>query len=230
MNKKNKESLIGIIVFISYFIQSYLMDKILMLFGINYSLLDMFSKILYSLCYEAIFILIIIYIYRKELIPNFKKYIKNFKNYFKNYFKYWGMAFGMMLLSNILIVTLFPNSTATNQEIVNATFNQAPIYMIISAVIFAPILEELIFRFSIRKMFNSDKLFIIVSGLIFGSLHVIGSFETFQDLLYIIPYSIPGFVFAYTLVKSKNIFVPISLHFFHNGIMMFIQTILMFLL
>ena len=102
-----------------------------------------------------------------------------------------------------------------------------PIYTFISAVIIAPFLEELVFRKSFRDMFSNNLLFIILSGLTFGAFHVIGSFETLFDLIYIIPYSIPGFVFAYTLSKSKNIFVPIGLHFLHNGILMALQTFLM---
>ena len=33
--------------------------------------------------------------------------------------------------------------------------------------------------------------------------------ENLIDLLFIIPYSIPGFIFAYVYTKSKNIFIPI---------------------
>ena len=60
-------------------------------------------------------------------------------------------------------------------------------------------------------------------------MHVVSSFESFSDLIYIITYSIPGFVFAYTLVKSENIFVPISLHMFHNTLTVIMQIILLIL-
>ena len=191
----------------------------------------MFDKIVYSMVTELIYLLILFFIYRKEYIKNFKDYIKNFKNYMPKYMEYWALAFSLMLISNFIIITLFPNSVATNQVAVNNLLKEAPFYMIVSAVIFAPFLEETIFRFSFRKMFKNDLIFIILSGLVFGGLHVIGSFNNLIDLIdliYIIPYSIPGAVFAYTLVKSKNIFIPMSLHFFHNGIMIFIQTVLLF--
>ena len=68
-----------------------------------------------------------------------------------------------------------------------------------------------------------------MSGLVFGGLHVISSYTNLINLIYIIPYSIPGFIFAYTLVRSKNIFVPIGLHFFHNAIMMIVQIVLLFI-
>jgi len=131
-----------------------------------------------------------------------------------------------MIVSNLFIVTLFPDAMATNQENINSIMSFAPLYVIVSACVYAPFLEETIFRLSIRNFIKNDKLFIFVSGIIFGGLHVITSFENLIDLIYIIPYSIPGFVFAYTLVKSKNIFVPMSLHFFHNTFTILMQLIL----
>lgn len=226
--EKLKQSILGLCVVISYFIYSYYQTAPLSLLGINYYNLSMFDKIVYLMVTELIYLLILFFIYRKEYIKSFKDYIKNFKNYMPKYMEYWALAFSLMLISNFIIITLFPNSVATNQVAVNNLLKEAPFYMIVSAVIFAPFLEETIFRFSFRKIFKNDLIFIILSGLVFGGLHVIGSFNNLIDLIYIIPYSIPGAVFAYTLVKSKNIFIPMSLHFFHNGIMIFIQTVLLF--
>ena len=82
----------------------------------------------------------------------------------------------------------------------------------------------------------------LVSGISFGFVHILSSLLVivsnsieagnlvltgWTDLLYIIPYSIPGIIFAYTLVKSKNIFVPISLHMIHNGFLITIQLLTM---
>ena len=100
------------------------------------------------------------------------------------------------------------------------------ILTIILASIVAPILEELIFRLSLYKIFKKySYLFIFISGIVFGSMHVIGNISNIIDILYIIPYSIPGCIFAYTLVKSDNIFVPISLHFIHNTFSIIIQLL-----
>ena len=59
----------------------------------------------------------------------------------------------------------------------------------------------------------------------FGALHVVTSYTNTTDLLFIIPYSIPGCAFAYMLVKSDNICVPISMHMLHNTIMIIFQII-----
>lgn len=226
MNKNNKNVIIGILTFLSYFIYAYFQYIPLILMGIDYNGMSLIGKIIYLLLYELIYVLILIIIYNKKFTKDIKDYFKNFKNYVKKYFEYWALAFGLMILSNLFIVTVFPDAIATNQENINSIMEVAPFYVIISAVIFAPFLEETIFRLSIRNFIKNDKLFIFISGIIFGGLHVINSFESLIDLIYIIPYSIPGFVFAYTLVKSKNIFVPMSLHFFHNGFTILMQIIL----
>lgn len=136
------------------------------------------------------------------------------------------------MISSNLIVTLFTSSDiANNQEIIVESLKAHPLYTFIITVLIAPILEELVFRLSFRKIFmKTDILFIFFSGLIFGGMHVISTLSSLSDLLFIIPYSIPGFIFAYIYTKSKNIFVPISLHFIHNGIMMCLQILLFFVM
>ena len=74
---------------------------------------------------------------------------------------------------------------------------------------------------------SNNIIYILTSGLVFGSLHVIGSLKNLYELVYIIPYSIPGFIFAYVYIKSKNIMVPITLHFIHNGILMSLQIFIL---
>lgn len=229
-NYKLRDMFIGIGVLFLYLIASALPYDFISLFGINYNYLSLITRQIYLIFYEFILTFIIIYIYRKDFIPNFKDFIKNNVKYFKKYIKYWFIMLGLMIASN-LIVTMFTTTiTSENQQIIVDTLGKAPIYTFIVTVFVAPILEELVFRLSFRKIFkNTDILFIFFSGLFFGGMHVIGTLENLIDLLFIIPYSIPGFIFAYIYSKSKNICIPMSLHFIHNGIMMSLQILLLFL-
>ena len=129
----------------------------------------------------------------------------------------------MITSSIISMITKIDNST--NQEYVVKILENFPIYALLSTVIIAPLTEELIFRLNFRKIFKTDILFIIISGLVFGIMHLSVA-SSFLELIYIIPYSIPGFIFAYTLKKSNNIFVPIFLHLLHNGVMMILQILI----
>ena len=88
-------------------------------------------------------------------------------------------------------------------------------------------MEELVFRKSIKKIIPQKYLFILTSGLFFGSMHVIGQTEHLIEYLHIISYSIPGFVLATAYQKSNNIFVSTSIHFCHNTFLLIGQIILM---
>lgn len=230
IKKKNKDlrnMWIGVGVIMLYLIASSLPYDFLALFGINYNNLNFIVKQLYLLFYEISLTLIIVYIYRRDFIPNFKEFKKNISTYFNKYFKYWILLVGLMGLSNIIITNFTTTMTSENQQTIIELLGQAPIYTIIITMFVAPILEELVFRLTLRKIFaHTNILFIFFSGLLFGSMHVLGSLENLVDLLFIIPYSIPGFIFAYLYTKEKNIFLPISIHFLHNSVMLILQIIL----
>jgi len=83
-------------------------------------------------------------------------------------------------------------------------------------MIYAPLTEELIFRKSIRDVIKNKWLYIIISGLIFGGLHVVSSIDSLIDLIYLIPYCSLGFVFASLYIKTNNIYSTIVAHSFHN--------------
>jgi len=230
-NNDLKNALIGIGVILLYLIATAMPYDILRILGISYNNLNIVFKTIYLITYQVLLTTIIIYIYRKDVIPNFKDFIKNNIIYFKKYIKYWFIMLVLMITSNIIITTFTTTNISNNQETINETLKLAPIYTFIMTVLIAPILEELVFRLSIRKIFShTNILFILTSGLIFGSMHVLGTCENLIDLLFIIPYSIPGFIFAYIYTKSKNICIPMSLHFIHNGIMMSLQIIMLILI
>lgn len=229
-NNDLKNALMGCGVIFLYLIATAIPNELLSIFGIDYNNLNTIFKTIYLALYQILLTLLIIYIYRKDFIPNFKDFIKNNITYFKKYIKYWFIMLVLMITSNLIITMFTTTNISTNQETINETLKLAPIYTFIVSVFVAPILEELVFRLSIRKIFaHTNILFILVSGLIFGSMHVLGTCENLIDLLFIIPYSIPGFIFAYIYTKSNNICIPISLHFIHNGVLMTLQIILMIL-
>ena len=101
--------------------------------------------------------------------------------------------------------------------------------MVFSAIVFAPISEELVFRRSLKNIITSPTAFILTSGLIFGGLHVVSNINSWVDLLYLIPYSVHGLTFAYILSKTDNVLVSMGLHFMHNGIIISLEIFLLLL-
>lgn len=92
---------------------------------------------------------------------------------------------------------LSEESTVENQALIEELLASAPAMMIISTSIFAPIEEELLFRGAIRKVIKNKKVFIVVSGLIFGLMHVTGSITLLLELLLL------GVVISFILSNEK---------------------------
>lgn len=211
------------IIFLYFFITAFYRD-FLLIFGINYSNLNGISKTIYLILYDAGLAILLIYIYKKDFLNNFKDYIKNISKYL-DFIRIWIVALILMVISNAIIINFTTEKAADNQQAIIDQMHIFPIYVIVSAIVTAPIIEEIIFRLTFRKVIKNNILFIIISGLTFGALHVITSYTNVTDLLFIIPYSIPGCAFAYMLVKTDNICVPISMHMLHNTIMIIFQLI-----
>lgn len=146
------------------------------------------------------------------------------KYFINKYFSKYLLMLFLMSTFNYIASSITGTDTSNNEEAVNTIFKLAPFYMTFSAVIYAPIVEELTFRESIRKFISNKWIGIIVSGLLFGLLHVIGG-----DFLFIFAYAVMGIFFSYILYDSDNIWVPISFHFLHNGFLMLLKLIVLFL-
>lgn len=229
MDKKTrlKTILLGILGIIIYFGINNFATLPFDLLNVDTDKIPSIFKICYNISIELVIIVLLITIFKNTLIDNLEDLRKNHKKYFTTYIKYWFIALGIMMFSNLIIMLFTSTDLSNNEQLIRQQFEQNPIYIFITAVLFAPIIEELVFRQSFRNIIKNDTLFILVSGLVFGALHVITTLETATDLLYLIPYSAPGIIFAYTLVKSKNIFVPIGLHFIHNGLLLSLQFVVL---
>lgn len=219
----------GMAALFTYFTLSELQTLPLVLSGVDYNVMPLALKVIYLLSFEILMVSAIGLILNKEIKKALTDIKKNHQKYFSKYLKYWLYSLIIMAGSNIIISFINGGGVAGNEETIRQIFTKAPIYMFISAVFIAPVLEELTFRQAFRNIFSNDKVFIIMSGLIFGGLHVVGNVNSPVDLLYLIPYCTPGFVFAYIMAKTDNVFVSMGLHFLHNGVMISLQILLMML-
>lgn len=227
MNKTNhynyKDALIGILALFTYFFLSLFETVPLELAGLDINELSHNVKIVYLIIYEILIMAIILLIFNKKIEKDFKDILKYHKEYYSKYFKVWLIGLAVMLLSNAFIIFVLNNEMAGNETTIRSLFEISPIYIYLSSVIYAPIVEELVFRQGIRNIFGRNIIFILISGIVFGGLHIIGNITAPIDLLYLIPYSSLGVAFAYMLYKTDNIFVSMGFHFLHNGILISLQ-------
>ena len=126
------------------------------------------------------------------------------------------------IIVNFLITAILTklNITMENQDTIGDTLKASSLLTFISTVLFAPLAEEIVFRYSISTFFKKDIPFIIVSSIIFGALHTSNAA--------IIIYILMGAVFSITYVKTdKNIIASTLVHALNNLIAiisMFLMT------
>ena len=178
-----------------------------------------------NLAIYVINLIIVLIIYRKSLKKDWQNFWSNKKVCFKKAFKNWILGFLAMVVINLLIISLV-GDIAVNESQNREILTKLPVFSIITMVFLGPVLEELVFRKNFREAFNSDKLFMICTALIFGSMHLLASLEiinwtdikSVMQLLYIFSYSALGYFFAKAYVETDSIFTSMICHIVHNGL------------
>lgn len=174
---------------------------------------------------------IIVWLGRKFLKDDLKKFNKDF-------FIFVIMGIGLNFLAGVISLQIndFLNikGETTNQEAINKLV-QSPylILMVFTTIIFAPIVEELVFRKTLFNIVDAKKplapwITITLTGFLFGLIHVFipiisaifsnaGLIGTLNEFLFIIPYFLMGIAISLTYYKSnKNIWVVITVHAINN--------------
>ena len=130
-----------------------------------------------------------------------------------------------MYISNYIITHILNMNLASNEVSVRNYINVSPLLMILSTCIYSPIVEELAFRKSIRDCTSNKWVFILISGLLFGLLHIISNINNPLGLLYLIPYGAFGITFATLYYKTNNIYSTITIHAMHNTLAIIIYLL-----
>lgn len=208
-NINSKELAKGILIICSYLILSFILQ-------IPFIFLP--EKYIYLFTYLSLTIVYILY-NKKDLIEDFKNFKKDWKSILKTTTIYWLIGLIIMLTSSFIINKLNIPSNTINQVNNITLLEKMPLIAIMIMVVFAPIIEELVFRKGLINFTKNKHLFAISSGLIFALLHLVSSFQSINDIImivHLIPYSAVGIAFGYAYFKTKNIYGPIIIHSFHN--------------
>ncbi|MDD4706181.1 MAG: type II CAAX endopeptidase family protein [Bacilli bacterium] len=177
-----------------------------------------YSEVLISL----VLFIIIFFIYKKTLINDWYEFKINLKNNLKKCFRLFIVLLIVKLIASVIIYTLsfileINIFESENQSIINLLLSNAPIMMFISAVLLAPFVEEIIFRLGLKKIIKDSGLFILISGLIFGFMHIFPTdINITIALIQSISYVSIGTLIAYYYVKYKNIYFVIIIHSLNN--------------
>jgi len=153
-------------------------------------------------------------------------YAKNFKltigklgipgNLNKN-IKYAIAGFFAIILVLIVLTGVFKTLKINDHERVPLLVKQFPLYLLVFAILFAPISEELFFRGVLTKHFG-----IYLSSALFGLAHF-----TYGSTAQVIATFVIGLLLTYVYKKTKSILPSILIHITYNAMsILFIKLVL----
>lgn len=166
-----------------------------------------FSRLLYIVIVTLIGFAVIRDLKKKDKIE-IKEYLNVKKINITLLFKYLFLSFIVRILFEQLVI--FLNTPATDIQ-VPANILEIIAEFIMSCI-FAPIFEEIIFRFGLYKKLNKKLnvfISILVTSIVFTLIHFY-NVDVFVILLGI------SLIWHYSFFKTNNLIYPILLHFSHN--------------
>lgn len=215
-----------IISLLLFFSISVISIFILKLFNIDVNKFNNNMMVIYQLIVSLVMFVVLFIIYYKNIKEDYKKFKENISSNIKKIIKLFLIFIIIKYIVSfitILIMTILKidaNSISSiNQSMIEGYVKSAPILMVINTVILAPMYEEILFRLGFKKVLNKGILFVIISGFIFGILHVFPLSEGVSLMLGIvqsISYVTMGIVLANIYNKTDNIFISIGVHFLNN--------------
>ena len=187
------------------------------------------TKFWMLIVFYVVILSLMIGVFYKQLIHDFKIFKSYFKEYFVLILKTWGKALVLIMITTIIIQIITHTTQANNQIALQNLFNSNPVFIAILAMFYAPIAEELMFRGVFRKFIKNKKLFVIVSGVVFGLMHVIDDSKTLAEFSYVFVYSILGIYLAGIYARTNNLCTNIFMHFMQNTLSVMGMILLMFM-
>jgi len=150
-------------------------------------------------------------------------------NHLKEALKTIPKIYLSIFILNTLILLFTGQTTSANQAGLNEFFMYNPIFFVLSSCILAPVVEEIVFRGVLFRQLRpyGYSVAILVSSLSFGLAHVFQSLlaGNWLDGIYIITYSVIGYLIGKNYERSGSIFPCFLIHFLVNSI----STILIFI-
>ena len=170
-------------------------------------------KIIIQISFDFVVLVLAIWFFFFELKRDIKAWKGNSKAYLHYIFSKYGIGLLIYFGVSALCLSLTNYRVSLNQQGLNAL----PLwYVFPTAVLWAPIVEEILFRGVIRRFIKKDWLFIIVSAFVFGILHTFREDGIISILVMSFPYATLGAIFAYVYTKTENITCNMVMHGLHN--------------
>lgn len=249
VESKKKNAIMSILCYITVmyvinlFIQMILIGIAPKITGVDLYYTDEFGEIIISKANEIFInswteILVYLTLSIGLIVINLKNLKEDFLDLKKNTKKRlleipigFGIFYGASVLGSLLMMVLKISDSPANQNALEEiVLGKYGFIVLIFIVIIGPICEELIFRQSAFRLFKkgtNQLTKIIISGVIFGSIHVTSSILIYlldglyssipKEFLLGIPYILQGIALSYVYYRSNENIIPVTLvHILNN--------------
>lgn len=196
-----------------------------MLIGLLYSLLEPLGvknlqAILENAVYLWVFAITVTAAWPllKEHLQRFRRNRRNIiKSSLTHYVQMWLIMYGL----NLAIILITGLSSSQNQDTVVQQLTQSPLQIVLVTCVFAPIVEETVFRgavFATLRNCTSFRNAAWVSGFLFGLLHVFTSLLSgnLSDGIFILVYGTMGYLLCAAEEENQTLISPLFMHGLNN--------------
>ncbi|MGL5916958.1 MAG: lysostaphin resistance A-like protein [Culicoidibacterales bacterium] len=138
----------------------------------------------------------------------------------------YGFMFLFSFIASLIMMFFQINDASANQETVESLISLVPFISIITIVILAPFVEEIVFRYLLIGGLKKHMPIwgaATISTVVFALIHVLQA----GDFINIIPYLALGAGLTFAYVRTNNIMVPIALHFIQNFVAVLVSLSLL---
>lgn len=174
---------------------------------------------LFQLSMSLLVLLALILINKRRYKHDFSEFKRAPKKYFGHVLSGFILVYVAAYAAQVIMITIGVTETSQNEMAIQSMFSPNWITIVslfLTLVIITPIVEETVFRKALYGLVRpglGDLGAILISGLIFGFLHV----ASWGDFIQVIPYGILGLAFSYIYYYSgRNIYVIIIIHALNN--------------
>lgn len=178
-----------------------------------------------DLVYSVLLLILSIYLTKDFWIEMGRRFKQEPMMNIKTVFITLPLMLGTSMVLNYAITTLTGLDGSQNQNELIKIFGDFPLLLVFQALIFAPIVEELMYRGLLFGMLQkrSQMFAVLFSSFFFGMAHVYPSLfdGQYMDLVFLPTYFMLGFWLNRAYIKSKSLYTPVIIHFINNAIGVF---------
>ncbi len=212
-NTRNKKIISSVIIWILYIVW------LLKISSLTVSITNFIVHLL--------FLGIIVFIFKDELLENLKEFKTNTGTKITKILLYFLVFIGIMLISNVILSLVGVDTSQTSSsKMISNVFNNVPfgtLFACFLTIIFYPVVEELMFRKSLRPAIENGVLFVIITSLLSWYFQVTLLNPSVNEFILAIQTLLNSIFAGIVYVRTNNIIYTISSRMLFNILICVIQ-------